>query len=103
MNKADLKFIQEWGETRKKGRWYYGLKVGGIQGVIFALLSGSFHYFFDRPYDPPYTFDRFLTESTTYVILWMIGSATIMWWQMERMYKKRLQKLEDEESADNEL
>jgi len=91
LTESDKKFKQDWENTMKKGRTYYGLVHGGTFGLVIFVLVNLFSLKDQSMMDVFWNFNA-LRQFLTMVLGGMVGYGTIKWWLNQRIYKKILEK-----------
>jgi len=88
MKPSDQKFVRQWAETRKMGRFKYALIYGLGFGLILFLFTGIYNL-----WEKPFTEVFFSIRSAIVFLFWVttgiIGYAVLMWPVNEYFFRKK--------------
>lgn len=98
MKKIELKFIESWGETRKRGRHLYAFRTGVSWSVITAFLVKIFELKY-YSFGEVYLSQSFLNFFSFFVIIGVMIFWKFVWEFNERRYKKLVKMKENESNS----
>ena len=86
MKKNDKIFVDNWTETRKKGKWNFFFKFGNVFGILASIVS----FFFSTEYNGVNSFftQTFLVKLIIYILVGVFIFSPVLWWLYENRYKK---------------
>ena len=88
MKPSDQKFVRQWAETRKMGRFKYALIYGLGFGLILFLFTGIYNL-----WEKPFTEVFFSIRSAIVFLFWVtagvIGYAVLMWPVNEYFFRRK--------------
>lgn len=86
MNNSDIKFVQQWEQTRKTGRIRYALIRGLAFGLILFLFTGLYGLW-DNSFAQVFLRTRSIIVFLFWVACGIIGFATLLWPVNEYFYR----------------
>ena len=90
MQTSNQKFVRQWEETRKLGRFKYALTHGLGFGLILFLFTGIFNLW-EKPFSEVFLSLRSAIVFLFWIAAGIIGYAVLMWPMNEYFFRKRTQ------------